>query len=361
MHSSKVRIGIVGCGYIGKNHMKAAVEAEWIELAAVADTSPEAAQKAAEQFGAERHYTSAEALFEDSSIDAVVLAVPTHIRKDMALKAIAAGKHTLLEKPLAMNISEIEQLAAASAGGPKVAFCSSRFRFLEHAEAARRWIAEGRLGKLRLLRCRVNEPATGRPDNPPPTWRLHTSINGGGIVANWGIYDLDYLLGLTDWTLQPEWIIARTWGLGESIADYFPADADSETYGTAYLQCANDIVLTYERGEFMGAPRERTWQIIGSEGSLSLHMTWPSDKVTTASTLHAENGVENTVIWEGTEDSSWIDKGAVFDFTRSILDNTEPATGLREARKLQLIMDAFYTSARSGAPVSFSRQGGDPA
>lgn len=358
MNKSKVRIGIVGCGYIGKNHIKAAIEAEWVELAAVADSSLEAAKLAAEQFGAERYYDSAEALLSDPSIDAVVLAVPTNIRTALALKSIAAGKHTLLEKPLAMNVSEIEQLVSASEGGPKVGFCSSRFRFLEHAVAAHRWIAEGRLGELRLIRCRVNEPATGRPDNPPPAWRLQTSINGGGIVANWGSYDFDYLLGLTGWTLQPEWIIARTWGLAPSISDYFPAGADSETYGTAYIQCANDIVLTYERGEFMGAPQERTWQIIGSEGSLSLHMTWPSEKVIMASTLHAENGVESSVVWEGTEDSSWIDKGALFDFTRSILDNTEPATGLSEALKLQIIMDNLYVSARSGAPVSFASQGG---
>ncbi|MFB9277484.1 Gfo/Idh/MocA family protein [Cohnella cellulosilytica] len=359
MSLKKVKIGVVGCGVIGKQHIKAASEAEWIELAAVADANTEAARLAADQFGAGRWYGEAAALLADASVEAVVLAVPTHIRTEMALQALAAGKHVLLEKPLAMRADEIRRLMAAR-GDRTVAFCSSRFRFLEHAEAARRWIAEGRLGELRVLRCRVNEPAAGRPASPPPTWRVHTSINGGGIVANWGIYDLDYLLGLTGWKLQPEWIIARMWGLAPSISDYFPPGSDSETYGTAYIQCADNIVLTYERGEFMAAPQERTWQIIGSEGSLSLHMTWPSEKTIAAASLHAETGVSSSVVWEGNEDSSWIDKGALLDFARSVAEGKEPATGLAEALKLQTIMDAMYDSARQGAPVAIGAEGGEP-
>lgn len=358
MTLSKVRVGIVGCGVIGKEHLKAAVEAKHVELAAVADASPAAASQAAEQYGAKRWYDNADKLFADPEVDAVVLAVPTNIRTDMALRAIAAGKHTLLEKPLALRADEILRLQEASAGsGLTIAFSSSRFRFLEHVESARRWIAEGRLGQIRLLRCRVNEPASGRPNNPMPVWRVHTAINGGGIVANWGIYDFDYLLGLTGWSLKPEHVIAKMWGLAPSISDYFPAGADSETYGTAYIQCADNIVLTYERGEFMTAPLERSWQIIGSEGSLTLHMTWPSEKVIIASTLNAETGVMEEVVWEGTEDSSWIHRGPMFDFANAILEGKAPATGLSEALKLQRIMDALYDSARLGAPVVIKDEG----
>ncbi|THF72902.1 Gfo/Idh/MocA family protein [Cohnella fermenti] len=361
MNSPSIKVGIVGCGVIGKQHIRAAHESEWIELAGVTDLNPEAARLVARQFEAKRAYDDALSLIADPEIEAVVLAVPTNVRTGLALKAIAAGKHVLLEKPLAMSVKEIERLQEAAAeharagGAPlTIAFCSSRFRFLEHAKAARDWIAEGRLGDIRLIRCRVNEPSPGRPSTPQPVWRVHSEINGGGIVANWGIYDFDYLLGLTGWTLRPEWAIARTWGLGDSIRSYFPPDANTETYGTAYIQCADNVALTYERGEFMGAEQERSWQIIGSEGSLTLHMTWPSEKRIVASLLHPETGIEQVTVWEGTEDSSWVDKGALIDFTQSILDNRQPATGLPEALKLQAVMDALYASARSGAPVRMS-------
>jgi predicted dehydrogenase len=353
----KVRLGIIGCGVIGKQHMKAAMEADWIELAGVADVNPEAAQLAAEQFGAQQVYPNADLLLEDSSIEAVVLAVPTNIRTAIALKALANGKHVLLEKPVALHEKEVRQLIEAQ-GELTVAVCSSRFRFLEHADAARRWIEEGNLGEVRILRCRVNEPAGKRPAAPPPAWRLHTAINGGGIVANWGIYDFDYLLGLTGWTLQPKWVLSHLWQLPEPIADYFPPNSDSETYGSAFIQCENGTVITFERGEFMAAPLERSWQIIGSKGSLTLHMTWPSEKTILCTTLDAESGAQTRTLWEGTEDSSWVDKGPVIDFTRSILDGSKPATGLQEALVLQQILDAVYQSARSGAPVQISSDRG---
>lgn len=358
MKSLTVRVGIVGCGVIGKQHIKAAQEAPWIELVGVTDAFPETARQAADQFGIHVIYDDASALFADPAIDAVVLAVPTNIRTTLAIQALDAGKHVLLEKPLAMNVGELMRIREAAVktngeGKPRiVGFCSSRFRHLAHAKAASEWIAQGHLGELRVIRCRVTEPSLGRPTAPQPIWRVHNEINGGGIVANWGIYDLDYLLGITGWRLRPEWIIARTWGLGEPISDYFPPDSNTETYGTAYIQCADHIALTYERGEFMAAPQEQSWQIIGSKASLSLHMTWPSEKTITAYILHPESGLETNIVWEGTEDSSWAEKGVLFDFTRAILEDRQPLTGLDEALKLQRVMDAIYLAARSNKPVS---------
>ncbi|MDI4645130.1 Gfo/Idh/MocA family protein [Cohnella hashimotonis] len=357
MTTEIVKIGIIGCGVIGKLHIKSALEAPWVAVIAIADAYPAAARQAAEHFGIGRTYDDAAALLADRMIDAVVLAVPTNVRTELALQALEAGKHVLLEKPLAMSSADILRISDAAekarqAFGPRtVAFCSSRFRHLAHAKAAAAWIAEDHLGDIRVIRCRVTDPSPGRPSTPQPYWRVHSEVNGGGIVSNWGIYDLDYLLGLTGWQLEPEWALARMWGLGEPIADYFPPDADTETYGAAYIQCRDRISLTYERGEFMAAPQERSWQIVGSKASLTLHMTWPSEKKIVASILHPETGVETRTIWEGNEDSSWVDKGALFDFTRAIIEGRPPMTGLVEALKLQRMMDAIYLSAKSDKPV----------
>lgn len=362
MTTEFVKVGIIGCGVIGKLHIKAALAAPWIALIGVADAHPAAARQAAEQFGIGRTYADASAMLADPAIDAVVLAVPTNVRTGIALQALEAGKHVLLEKPLAMSAADIVRIREAAETaqqtfGPRtVAFCSSRFRHLEHAKAAAAWIAQGHLGDIRVIRCRVTEPSPGRPSAPQPYWRVHSEVNGGGIVSNWGIYDLDYLLGLTGWSLAPEWAMARMWGLGTPIADYFPPDADTETYGTAYIQCSDQIALTYERGEFMAAPQERSWQIIGSKASLTLHMTWPSDKKIVATVLHPEAGVETYTVWEGSEDSSWVDKGALFDFTRAIVEERQPLTGLTEALQLQRLMDAIYEASKSGRPVQMKSE-----
>ena len=61
-------------------------------------------------------------------------------------------------------------------------------------------------------------PAGLPPKNPPPAWRLRRDQNGGGILVNWGCYDLDYLFGLLDFRLTPRVALARTWPIGQPFA-----------------------------------------------------------------------------------------------------------------------------------------------
>ena len=160
------------------------------------------ARDTAQKFNVPATYASAAALLNDPHVAAVVLALPTAGRTELALRALAAGKHVLIEKPVAMNAGEVRQLLAAR-GQRTVACCQSRLRHTPSAQAATAFIASGALGELRLVRCRANKPAGAAPPAPPPACRLNKALNGGGILVNWGCYDLDYLLGLTGWQLQP--------------------------------------------------------------------------------------------------------------------------------------------------------------
>lgn len=339
----KIRIGVIGCGITGKWHMQAAQQAEHALLSAVCDSNAAAAIASAETYGAHAVYTNPLELIENDDVDAIVLALPTNIRLAFALKALSAGKHLLLEKPAALHENELQQIQLAQ-GDRTVAFCSSRFRFLEHALAVREWIREGHLGEIRLVRCRVNQPSRGRPEGFPPTWRTKRALNGGGIVANWGTYDLDYLMGLLDWRLKPVRVTANLWGLSPGIEDYFPDGADAETYGAAYIQCENNSVITYERGEYMSSSSEEAWQIIGSKGSVNMNMTWPSTKIITCTVLDPELGSQSFPLWDGTENSERINDGPFLDFVEAIRMGRPPCTGIEEALITQRMLDAIYAS-----------------
>ncbi|MEM2914633.1 MAG: Gfo/Idh/MocA family oxidoreductase, partial [Candidatus Bathyarchaeia archaeon] len=198
-----IGLGIIGCGVIGTRHMLDASESPWIKLVAVADLIEEKARKAAEQFGAKKTYFSGDDLLDDPEVDAVVLAFPTKGRTRLGLQAFAKGKHVLTEKPVAMNSDEVRQLIAAR-GDLIAGCCSCRFRLNESAEKATDFIKSGGLGDLRALYCRVFNAAGEKPKITPPEWRLKKELNGGGILVNWGCYDMDYLLGLTSWSLKPK-------------------------------------------------------------------------------------------------------------------------------------------------------------
>ncbi len=351
-----VRVGIIGCGVIGKQHAKWAGQAAEIEVAAVADIREDQAREVAKEIGSPRVYREGTDLIDDPDIEAVVLAMPAGVRIELALRAFGRGKHVLLEKPAAMNVGQIEVMLKAR-GKLVAACCSSRFRFLPSARLITEFLARGELGPLRMIQCRNLQPARPRPENLPPVWRLDTRLNGGGILVNWGCYDLDYLLGITGWSLNPLRVFARTWTIPSVLAGNIPPESDAETHYSASILCRNGILLQIERGEYMVSRSEASWQIIGDKGSLDLTMTVEENKkIIHHSIASPETGIVSKILWEGLEDKTEVHRNSVLDFARAIRNGSPPKTGLEQSLVIQKITDAIYASAKTGQSVEILDQ-----
>ena len=363
MSMQPVKYGVIGCGVIGPTHMKPAATTDILDLVAVADLIPERAHKAAETYNVPKVYGPGLDLIADPEIELVVLAMPTCHRKALALAAFAAGKHVLTEKPVAMNAEDVEDLIAAR-GNLKAACCSSRYRFITHHQVAADFIASGALGELREVYMRSFFPAGAAPTEPRPEWRLKRHLNGGGFLMNWGCYDLDYLMGLTGWQLQPEKCFAQTWQIPSHIAWHIPEGSDAETQYTALIRCAGGTILSVERGEYMPLAGESAWQIIGTKGSLRLTMTAVTASGPKASAgasnwkqilydeLTEDKGTVSTVLWEGEEDLALVSAGPVTDLAQAIREDRDPKTTLEQALVVQKITDAIYASAAAGDAVA---------
>lgn len=345
-----VALGLIGCGVIGRHHMAAAGRSPLIRVAAVADLIESKAREVADQYGVPKRYGEGADLLEDGEIEAVVLALPAVGRLPLALKAFSRGIHVLTEKPVAMNAGQVAQMIAAR-GSLVAGCCSSRYRFLPAAQAVTEFVATGALGELRVIRARNLTPAGAPPVAPPPTWRLRRGENGGGILMNWGCYDLDYLLGVTGWSLKPELVLGQTWTLPSHFASRAAPDSDAETHLTALIRCAGGAVITYERGEFMAGRADSAWEIAGSRGTLRLRMTTEQSKVITFDAADSERGVVSSVVWQGEEDATRMHDGPVQDFCAAIREGRPPKTSLEQASVVQQISDAIYRSAELGRAV----------
>jgi len=345
-----VQLGVVGCGVIGPTHMAACAESPLLELVAVADLVEERAQAAAARFHVPKVFREGADLVADPDVEAVVLAFPAEKRTELGLHALRRGKHLLTEKPVAMNAAEVRQLIAAR-GELTAACCSSRYRFVEGAQVATTFIATGALGELRTVRCRALGSCGQQPTEPRPEWRLKKQLNAGGILCNWGCYDLDYLLGLTGRQLRPEVVFAQTWTIPPQFESHIAPDSDAETYYTALVRCEGGTVLALERGEYMPAQSEEAWQVIGTRGALALRMTSGNPKQILVNETSTAAGTTTRVLWEGDEDTGRLSSGPVVDFATAIREQREPATSLERALVIAQITDAIYASAASGASV----------
>ena len=346
-----VRVGVVGCGVIGTNHMGIATSSPGLELAAAADLVESYRTRAQERFKPAAMYESGEELFDDPNVELVVLAFPTRYRFEMGMKALAKGKHLLTEKPVAMHADEVRSLIAAR-GELKAACCSSRYRFTDGARKATEIVRSGALGDLRILRHRNINPAGKKPGSPRPEWRLKKHLNGGGYLVNWGCYDLDYLLGLTEWTLKPTSVFAQIWTIPSIFVGHAAPNSDAETHYMALIQCEGGAVLSLERSEYTAASREEAWAVIGSEGSLRLHMLASRPNRIVMDKGDSETGVSSETVWEQNESSGRHHRGPLTDIAAAIREDREPMTSLERALVMQQITDAIYESAETGRSVS---------
>lgn len=348
-----LQLAVIGCGVISQYHLRAIAKLTHARTAAVSDLRPELAEKAATEFGVPRWTTDTGSLLADPSIDAVVLALPTCARTALALEAFRHGKHVLTEKPVAMNAAEVRALLAAQ--GDRIgAVCSSRYRFFESARVARDFLRSGALGAIRVISCRGVNPAGAPPRGPMPAWRLRRDLNGGGIFVNWGCYDLDYLLGLLDFKLTPQFALARTWQVGAPFTAYAAPGSDAETHANFVVTFAEGCVLSYERAEFSTLPADNHWQIVGERGTLTCQMLKASKANIVLTEPDATAGTRTRVLWDGDETALTDEHdGPVLDFVAAILGRRAPATSLRDALLFARIADAVYASSASGRPAAF--------
>jgi len=347
-----VRIGLIGCGVIGRAHIRAASECELVRVVAVADLIDEKLQEVADQYGITKRYHEGLDLLDDPEVEAVILALPAVGRFVLAMKAFRNGIHAIIEKPIAMNADQVQQFIAAR--GDLVAVCGqSRPRFGEMARRVSEYIATGALGELRMINCRAIVAPTAPPKTPPPTWRLRKAENGGGILLNWGCYELDYLLGLTGWQIKPETVLARTWTVPPIYESFIAPDSDAETHVTALILCEGGTAINYERSEFTAARPEAMWQITGSRESLHLHLTDRKGFTVMVDRATPDLGTVSQPLFPPIEEPRDGRAGQLEDFALAIREGRRPMTGLEEALLVQRISDAIYASAASGQAVTF--------
>jgi len=154
---SPVRVGVVGLGYWGPQLVRNLVEAPFAELAWVCDARPEAREPIVRRYPGVAHTADVEDLLRDDSLEAIVLATPIGTHYDLARRALDAGKHTFVEKPLAASLAEGAELVAASRELDLVLMPGHTFLYSPPVQTIRELIRSGRLGDIYFVSSsRVN-------------------------------------------------------------------------------------------------------------------------------------------------------------------------------------------------------------
>jgi predicted dehydrogenase len=144
-----LRVGVVGCGYWGSKHIRVLHALESVDAIAVIDPDPERAIQLARNFPALEGYKDLDEALP--YVDAVIIATPPSTHKPLALKAIAAGRHVMVEKPLATTAADAREMIAAAAATGVVLMVGHTFEYHSAVWELRQMVHEEALGELYYL------------------------------------------------------------------------------------------------------------------------------------------------------------------------------------------------------------------
>ena len=198
-----MRIGVIGLGFMGSTHLEAYQQVGEFELAAVSSSSERKLSgdltdvggnldRGGGQidFGGAARYKRPEDLIDDPNVEAVDICTPTDLHKPLALRALAAGKHVLVEKPMALTEADCAEMVAAASSAGRVLMVAQVLRFFPAYVVARSIVHSGDLGSVRAawFRRRCAAPAWG-------AWLKDPARSGGGVF-DLLIHDFDYCRNL---------------------------------------------------------------------------------------------------------------------------------------------------------------------
>jgi predicted dehydrogenase len=186
----ELRLGVVGCGNIGRTHMRAIAEIPGARLAAVTDVNEAAARTAAGEYGCP-YFTDYQDMIDSGGIDAVDICTPSGMRKDIAVCAARHGKHIVTEKPIEVTTERIdEMLEAAERNGVSIHSIFGK-RYADLYRWLRDAVDGGRLGELFFadIAMKWYRP----PEYYEGTWRGTWALDGGGALMNQCIHYVDLM------------------------------------------------------------------------------------------------------------------------------------------------------------------------
>jgi predicted dehydrogenase len=183
-------IGVVGYGAFGYRHGAASNATPGLRFAAVADSDARRRSEAARDFPAATVHEDADALLSDDAVDVVVIATPPASHADMAARALQAGRHVVVEKPLCLTSAGADRLLAVAADADRMLTVHQNRRWDPDFLAVRRAVDQGLLGDVFNV-----ETFVGGFEHPCRAWHSEVSVSGGAVY-DWGAHHLDWMLQL---------------------------------------------------------------------------------------------------------------------------------------------------------------------
>ncbi|MEA4888646.1 MAG: Gfo/Idh/MocA family oxidoreductase [Clostridiaceae bacterium] len=275
-----IRAGILGLGYMGNCHLQKIQATDGITATSTHDIDP--AKKTAAAAAGLTFFADRQAFLAQPDMDLVIITTPNQYHKDLAIAALRAGKNVLCEKPVTLNVAELDEIIAVARQTGKLFTVHQNRRWDTDFLTLKKIIDDGLLGTPISVESRVlgeRGIVFG--------WRADPAY-GGGMLYDWGVHQVDQLLQLFAGH-QVTRIYAQTWSVNTpAVDDYFKLEIIFDNQTTAHVECG---VFALEK-----LPR---WFVYGDSGTLKIDdfsaKTGRVSKINKNATVEVSEGIDPLV------------------------------------------------------------------
>lgn len=343
----KLRIGIVGLGFISAMHLEGYKKCPEVELTAFCDIIPERAQRAAEKYGAAdvKVYVNYREMLANEKLDAISVCTENNKHAEITIAALNAGLHVFCEKPMAITGAEADAMVAASKKNNKKLSVGYQLRFSTESQLLRSEVMAGRLGKIYYAE------ATTLRRRGVPTWGvfLNKEKQGGGPLIDIGTHIVD----LTLWTMNDYSPVVSA--IGRTFDELIPLggfnngghwdidkfEVEDSAFGTVTLASGAVLVVKAAWACNIKEMNLNETLLLGVNGGAELE----NDTLTF-------NGESNDRLWQYTPEPL-NSKESMYDreiaaWVKCLVEDTEPIVKCEQAAQVVKVLEAIYFSAQNG-------------
>ncbi|HTJ78305.1 MAG TPA: Gfo/Idh/MocA family oxidoreductase [Rariglobus sp.] len=341
-------IAVIGAGGIGCDHIASFQQHPAARVVALAEISPERGREAADKFGIPELVTDYRKLLKRADIDILSIALPNHLHAPVALAALRAGKHVMLDKPMATSAADAAKLVAEAKKRKVLLMVGQNNRFNPEVQTAKQLIDQGALGDIYHAKTawtrRAGIPRIG-------SWFTQKRFAGGGGTYDIGVHALDrclYLMGEFDAVavsgqtyakFGPRGLGDSNWGKSE-INTKAKFDVDDLSVALIKLRSGRTVLLETSWAAHQPEPDYNGTQLFGTEAGLS----FPPLRLF----RNSRHGYANELV---TLLPNPVSTNRMIHFIDVLQGKAIPLVKPAESLAIQKILDAIYLSARTGKEV----------
>lgn len=345
---STVRLGLIGCGRVAEErHVPALRHVSGIRIQAVADPDRARAKRLADRQGVAQRFDDYRALLVAADLDAVAVLTPTPAHAEIVTAALAAGKHVLVEKPLALDADGCDRMLDAAARSTARVVVGFNLRQHRLVRRARDIVSSGALGRIRAVRSVYTHDRSGKD---APDWHRKLA-KGGGVTFNEAVHHFDL------------WRFLLGGDVSEIYCRSLPSSVYEDESSAVCATLSNGALAT---GTFVlrSSPTSEV-EIFGEQGRLFLscyrfdglsftpHDAYPGDlqgRLKEASRALVELPSALRVLRRGGDFQDSF-RGLWQHFVDCICEDRQPECTLADGKRAVEMATAAVSSARSNRPV----------